>query len=398
MSPVQAVWDPIWENVLAGNFTVFSALANLASIVAGIFVAAWALTTFRALVQGDEFRGWSSVIYPLLILVFLANGGAVLKNFILLQRAIIENVNQEIIASLNVSYDFQAGIQNEQYVPTGGGSALFNVVDVSQSQENVVNLLRNLRAEIDNCGRILGASKKACYRSIFDPQGNFHPQSQNVQSLAMIPNHYGIYINEYFRLKKGVDNILAKIEAAEQAGQSGGTSDNPDVAEGNIQLGSLSNVSSTLDSMATQSTSTGNPIMDAFMSIFEELLKIVQMAFAHFAELALLLTALLAPLAMAQSMLDPQGGLKPFVSWLVGFWSVGIARISMTVCQGVGQLITATDTRTFFDGMAYMAIGLLVSILAPVLAFALASGAGFAVNATLTQAAGSLIMYLRRGR
>jgi nitrate reductase NapE component len=102
------------------------------------------------------------------------------------------------------------------------------------------------------------------------------------------------------------------------------------------------------------------------------------MGFQQLLEVSLLLTAVLAPLAIGGSVL-PIGEGKPLFAWLTGFFSIGLARICYSIIVGIEASVLSSAEST--DPL-YFAV--FVGILSPILAFALAAGGGLAVWSGIT--------------
>lgn len=126
-----------------------------------------------------------------------------------------------------------------------------------------------------------------------------------------------------------------------------------------------------------------NPAVDILSSYFlqtgsqalaEQLLKGWQWAFANLLELSMLITGLLGPIAVAGSVIPMQS--RPIWAWLIGFFSLGMAKFSYNVIVGLAAtVVVAADAQDQGD----FSFLLLISVLAPILALALAGGAGMAV-------------------
>ncbi|NET38330.1 MAG: hypothetical protein F6K19_41100 [Cyanothece sp. SIO1E1] len=90
-------WDRLWDAVLAGQ--LYTALANIGILFALatllLFMTQWA----RQMIEGDNARAYADFIWPLLVIVLLANSGSTLAAGTLEIRNIINRVNQEILSS-----------------------------------------------------------------------------------------------------------------------------------------------------------------------------------------------------------------------------------------------------------------------------------------------------------
>ena len=70
-------------------------------------------------------------------------------------------------------------------------------------------------------------------------------------------------------------------------------------------------------------------------ALAEHILKGWQWAFANILELAMLLTGLMGPIAVAGSAVPLQG--RPLWAWLTGFFSLGMAKFSYSVIVGLSS-------------------------------------------------------------
>jgi len=89
----------------------------------------------------------------------------------------------------------------------------------------------------------------------------------------------------------------------------------------------------------------------------------------------MLLTGLIAPFAVAGAfMLDG----KSLWAWLTGFFALGFAKVSYNIIVGLAAVVVVNAGTT--DTMGFLVI---MAILAPALALALAAGGGMAVFHTI---------------
>jgi hypothetical protein len=103
-------------------------------------------------------------------------------------------------------------------------------------------------------------------------------------------------------------------------------------------------------------------------------------AFQWTIEISLLLTGLLAPLAVGASLLPV--GQKAIFAWLTAFFSVGITKLSFNIiCGLVATMVLNAGSN---DPMIF---AFATSLLAPILSLALAGGGGMAVFNSLSSAA-----------
>lgn len=109
-------------------------------------------------------------------------------------------------------------------------------------------------------------------------------------------------------------------------------------------------------------------------------------AFQWVVEISLLLTALVGPLAVGGTLLP--SGQKAMFAWLVGFFSIGMVKLSFNIIVGLVATLTLNSGPT--DPLIF---ALVVGLLSPILSLVIAAGGGMAVftqiNSLATGAAGA---------
>lgn len=117
-----------------------------------------------------------------------------------------------------------------------------------------------------------------------------------------------------------------------------------------------------------------------------QILKAWQWAFANLMEAALLMTGLTGPIAVAGSVLPI--GVRPLWAWLIGLFSLGMVKFYYNVIVGlIATVIVKAEAQHESD----FGFVVLISILAPILAVALATGGGLAVYRALAHGAPQII-------
>jgi hypothetical protein len=101
--------DKLWIDVLGGG--LYGAIASLGVFFAVgtllIFMVQW----FKAMIEGDNPQAFSEIVWPLLVIVLLANNATVLSACTLQLRGIINQVNQTILTSTSGSLQLQEAYQ-----------------------------------------------------------------------------------------------------------------------------------------------------------------------------------------------------------------------------------------------------------------------------------------------
>jgi hypothetical protein len=127
---------------------------------------------------------------------------------------------------------------------------------------------------------------------------------------------------------------------------------------------------------------SANLFENAFASVIKGIVLAFGMAFSYLLELALLLTAMLGPIAVGMSLLPVPT--KPILAWLASMCSIGIAKISFDIITGLMSDVMLNAPPT--DAMAFI---IFTGVLSPILALALAGGGGLAVFSGLATGVGA---------
>lgn len=347
---IKEEWDPIWNSVL--NSFVFDRLVDLGLTIAGVSIAIWAIRTFRMLVDGQFVAGFSQVIYPTLVVILLSNNGFVLKNLTLYQRSVVNYVNDTVLESMNVTLTAGPGSGQTYNISQIAGSAV-----VYQEAKN------RLMSEFNRCTQIAGEEKNRCFNRVFndyEPGVVYQAASQARKPFTI--QEAVAYGQVYDQLNEAYQELK----------------DKPDEKWKEWWYG--------IANTPAMKLLRGGDLVEIIYSVIADILTIVQLAVANLFELCMLLTALLGPIALGGSLVTGGGTpLGPLLGWMVGFWSIGIARVCLTLAQGMGLMVYAVKGPSFMGPL-----GIIMAILAPLISFALASGGGLAVFSSILSAGSSV--------
>ena len=121
---VAANFDTLWSNVLQGG--LYQAVADVGVIVAvlalGLFLVQWA----QQLLTGDGNRALTELIWPLIVITFLSNDGALLGTATLELRGIGNQINSTVLETAVATESLQ-----QQYQQTRLGSAIDDALSAS---------------------------------------------------------------------------------------------------------------------------------------------------------------------------------------------------------------------------------------------------------------------------
>jgi hypothetical protein len=321
-------FDELWQNTLNGG--LYAALCRVGILFAVgslvLFIVQWG----KQMLNGDETKAVSELIWPLVVGLLLSNNGAILAQSTLVLRDYINSVNKFVLEFTAADADLTAAYQQalgHAAMQTAVGSAIEECRSANLSNEQVVQCLTQARTEL---------------------QSKFPELFKDPDSGDSYLGAAGSWIMQE----------LGKIDQATQEAQGDG-----------------------LPGIANQILSGASAAVGAILTTFvTSLLLALNNAYQWGLEFSLLLTALLGPLAVGGSLLP--FGSKAIMGWLTGFFSVGIAKLSFNIILGLAGLLISTAQAS--QPMIFLAF---IGLVAPFLATGLAAGGGIAVLLQLNKSA-----------
>ena len=112
-------------------------------------------------------------------------------------------------------------------------------------------------------------------------------------------------------------------------------------------------------------------------ALTQALLFAAQWAFVNLLELAMLLTAMVSPFALALSFLPGKG--RPIIAWVIAYMSMVMVQFYYNIMIGIMANVVLNSNAYDINGFL-----IVMAILGPVLAMKLAQGGGMAVFDVLT--------------
>lgn len=321
LNAIQGAWDKRWSDIFEGTNGLYLGINQFAAIIlVGTFIF-FAVGWVKDAVERGIFPALPHVLWVLVIATLLYNNGAMLGAITLGIRNVINDQTKMV---LEIQIDEVSMLE-----------ALNDVV-VSQQAKAVI------QAEYADCESKEGQAQLDCF---------VEAGKRTEKILEEAYRDTGFWSPGVRQLWQRVRNITEKVE----------NSYDPD---------------------ANPSVQT-NPLVDIFLetvvqtanqALAQTFLRGWQWAFGTLLELAMLLTGLIGPIAVAGSAMPMQG--RPLWAWLTGFFSLGMAKFSYNVIVGLAAtVVVAADAQSQGD----FGFLLLIGVLAPVLALAIAGGAGMSV-------------------
>jgi hypothetical protein len=251
---VQTAWDERWTDIFDGTNGLYNGINEFASlIVVGAFLF-FAVGWVKEAIERGIFPALPNVLWMLVIFVLLFNNGAMLGSITLGIRNLINDQTRVVL-------DVQIGEVSML-------EALNDVI-VSQQAKAVI------QQQYTECEAKEGQAQIDCFLEAGERAEQIIDREYRARGWVTA----------------GVERLLARVRAiTQQVTES--------AANGNIadQLGWLTNLA------------RENLIATAGQSLAQQVLKGFQWAFANLIELAMLLTGLMGPIAVAGSVIPLRGG------------------------------------------------------------------------------------------
>ncbi|RUR83796.1 hypothetical protein PCC6912_20390 [Chlorogloeopsis fritschii PCC 6912] len=315
-------FNELWQETLDGN--LYISMCNVATFFALATLIFFMVELAKNWINQEDMKALSSWIWPILVIGLLASNGALLKSGTLAIRGYINIINNDVLKF------------------TAAGSNL--EVAYNRAVGNIL-LKDQVGKAMERCRSLPGTTE--------DKIQCFDQAEKELRKTA--PN---LFKGDAPGSGSWEFGPLAALDAAKDA---------------------LSSLNPAEIGSKLASSITGY-IGDQIVSFVSVLLLGLNVAYQWGIEFTMLLTALLAPLAVGGSLLPY--GTKPIFAWLTGYFSVGMAKLCFNIMIGLcGQLIATSESS---QPMIFL---LFVGVFSPILASALAAGGGLAVWTGLGKAA-----------
>jgi hypothetical protein len=311
----------MWGYALNGSLGLFAAVFG---------VGFWCVKFYRALQEGTLLPVVNEVLWPLLVVVLLANNGANMRSVTFGAKDIINNINRSMhrVVDLDVSYQKAFQVLARSSVDGYLMQGLYSSCEANIDQTKLTECLAIGQALMDT--RLNGR-----FSSILS--------STKPELTTAVTN-----IN-----KSQKDESDQKVATAKRATDKGSVAEAAATATPN-NLSQVFNASRIINGR--------NPGDLTFQKNVLALRK----AFMYLLEIFMLVLALVAPIFVGLSMFPV--GTKPLVSWATLFLAAGFCKICYTLVAGlsaVAMVLTENTDMSIF--------GIIVGGLAPILSVTITS-------------------------
>lgn len=336
--------DVMWRYALDGS--MYKLTCGLGMFAAVFGVGFWSVKFYKALNESTLLPAVNEIIYPLLIVFLLANGGANMRNLTYGARGAINSINTSVYRVVDLDISYQTA---------------FKVLARSSADRYMMNYLYN------SCEANIDVAKHrdclATAQSIMNARltGRFSALNTNSTKAEMTAA-----MQEFDRY----DNLVATQRAAEaqQRANEGGVSktvkDNPADPEKPQEIFNATRV----------------PSIANYRPGFNEAFLAARKAFLYILEIMILVIGLVGPMFLGLSMFPI--GTKPLVAWGNLFLSIGFCKICYTMIAGLSSVAMVLSGPTNVDMLIFSVV---VGGLAPILAVTVASILSNALSSAASQ-------------
>lgn len=321
-------WEHTWDTVINPTSQLWQALVDMGRFLAVLSILYLLMTQGKEAIERNSFADLIKMAaVPIVIAMFLGLNGAPLSKVVLAIRGYGHYQVQQVL-KLQSTGTISFGQAVGQAAIT---SAAISQIDALYSQ----------------CAKESGVDLAQCWISK-QAQAQRVVQAAEQQAGTTLPD------------LESHANRLAQAANAQGGGQQGG--------------------GFTLD--------VGDALKSAIIFILKGLLWAMQWAFVNLLEVSLLLSALMAPVALGLSVMPL--ATRPIIAWLVGFATVFGIELSYNVVVGLVATIVIESAATTAADMGFL---IFITLLAPILAVTLNVAAGAAVFHAMTSTASSIARY-----
>lgn len=306
-------FNKLWEQTLNGN--LYGAITNVGRLFALATLAFYMVELAKNWLNQEDMKALSSYIWPIIVICLMTNNGALLRASTLTARNYINTINNNILqytaagVDLEVAYNRAVGnIALQQQV----GAAMERCRSTTGTTQDAATCLQQAQADLTK-------SAPQLFKGSAPPSGSweFNP----LQALSDAKNALE---------NLSPDKIMEKV---------------------------------------------GNEITGAIGSMVTGFVAVILLglgnAYQWGIEFAMLITALLGPMAVGGSLLP--FGQKSIFAWMSGFMGIGMAKLSFNIITGLCSQLIANAQEN--QPMIFL---LFVGIMSPFLASAIGAGGGLA--------------------
>jgi hypothetical protein len=325
--------DELWKVSMDG--VMYQITCALGVTIGVIAVAFWCTKFYQTLRSGETNMVVNDLVWPVILLVMLSNGGKYMSDSTSGMRDMMNGVNRSINVVVDSEINLTAARQVLGFADVSGSivDALFSSC---KSQTELDKLQECLRAK----ERAANIQIKLMENKLLDFNYNPTAKGKSGRWQAQIAK-WKQHVQDYSKNRFNINNVI------------------PDLENGKTDITQITGFDDT-----------------------EQLRRIIlsfRGTFLYIIEVMMLVTGLMGPIPLALSMF-PIGN-KAIMTWLTTFLSLGFCKICFTLISGLSSLAMVYSEPGNVD---MLVASMILGLLAPVLSFSVASGVGFSALSNIS--------------
>ncbi len=317
--------NSLWDIAMNGNmYRVVSALGITIAIFA---VGFWCVKFYKVLEEGGMRPAFAELVIPLILVVLLSNGGSNMRKCTLGARDMMNSFNKQINIVIDEDVSLRSAMQTLTTADTS--TTLINMAYGTCQKQIEIN-------EFRQCVRNQSLIAKGATTLLTGAWPSANTGTTNGARYQQEIDRWKAYSESTLTNTFKIDDLVVAQETP------------------GVQAKSVSQI-------------TG---FDNTVELRRTILSF-RGAFLYIIEIMMLVTALIGPVPLALSLFPV--GTRPIMTWLTSFLSLGFCKICFSLFSGLSSLAMVYSGPENVD---MLVAAIILGLLAPVLSFTVASGAG----------------------
>jgi hypothetical protein len=341
----------LWEIAMDGN--LYKLVCSLGLLIAVFAVGFWCVKFYHVLDEGGLRPAVNELVFPLLLVILLANGGDNMRKATLGSRDLMNGFNQAVNQVISIDVSMQTAL---------------NVLATNDFARSTINSFYNsCNASVNiNAFGACVQQREVAGKVFIKAVQEFLPSSGNAD-----------WQEQVGQWKASWDTLLAersKVLTPEEAQKAAAFIDGVDLSHSSTGIPFTKPKFNALDYSTYSSEQDMKAVQRTIMSF--------RTAFLYIIEVMMLVTGLIGPVFLALSMFPI--GTKPLIAWGTSFLSLGFCKICFSLISGLSAVAMVY---TGPDKIDMTVAAVVLGLLAPILSFSIASGSGLSALTSISYAA-----------
>ncbi len=358
--------DDLWYMAMQGS--LFKLVAFFGLFIAVLATGFWCVRFYMSLEEGTMKPVVGQLVWPVIIVLLLANGGQRMGELTMGTRNILNAFNHaasEVVgAEVNVRSAFAA---------LGGNH------EIRMAMGNYLNLCN----QITDYPKYLDCMNKVNVAMDLK-QGNYERALK-----SSLPGQFQTKLDRWSDATKLLKTNVLKAKTPEEAQKNAsfwaaaGSNSGNQTGSGTTTPATSSTTTATLPKAFDPMNANSYKTEEGITAVIEVLTS-TRTAFMYILESMMLVTGLIGPIFVALSLFPV--GTKPMVAWAVSFVTIGFCKICYTLISGLSAIAMVYAGP---DNSDMTVASVVLGLFAPVLSFVIASNSGFSALTTVSYTAQS---------